>query len=287
MSVSIDSAIAEAAMILKGPGVDQPQREASLLLAHLLGRDRAFLIAHRDETLSPAQNEAFGLLVARRAAGEPLQYITGHQEFYKLDFSVTTDVLIPRPETELIVEAALESLGNHETPYFADIGTGSGCIAISLLHELPHARAIATDISGPALETARRNAEHHRVTDRLRLVKSDGFAAIEPNETFDLIVSNPPYVSDEEMEHLQREVRREPARALAGGADGFNMIRRLLNDAPRFLRTGGHFIFEIGFGQGEAIKELIDQKIWELIEVKSDLANIPRAVILQRKQELV
>jgi len=170
-----------------------------------------------------------------------------------------------------------------EPGYFAEIGTGSGCIVISLLNELPAARAVAVDISPAALEVARRNAERLAVIDRLRLVESDGFAAIDQGETFDFIVTNPPYVSDEEMKNLPREVRREPASALAGGPDGFQLIRRWLNDAPRVLRAGGHFIFEIGFGQGEKVQDLIDQNTWELIDIRNDLANIPRTVILRRK----
>jgi len=268
--------------MLSAAGVDQPQTEANLLLADLLGGDRAFLIAHSADDLSPGQKEEFQSRVERRAAGEPQQYITGHQEFFRLDFEVTPDVLIPRPETELIVEAALE-FAKHGAPYFADIGTGSGCLAISLLNELPEAKAVAVDTSSAALKVAQRNAERLGAIDRLRLVKSDGLAAISSKEKFDLIVSNPPYVSDEEMKSLQREVRREPASALAGGVDGFDVIRRWLNDAPRFLRTGGHFIFEIGFGQGQTVRELIDQNKWELIDVRHDLVNIPRTVILRRR----
>jgi len=142
---------------------------------------------------------------------------------------------------------------------------------------------VAVDISPAALKVARRNAERYAVIDRLRLVESDGFAALDRGEAFDLVVSNPPYVSDEEMKILPREVQREPASALAGGSDGFDVIRRFLNDAPRFLRAGGHFIFEIGFGQGEKVQNLIDQNTWELIDMLNDLANIPRTVVLRRK----
>jgi len=282
MSATIQSAIAEGEQVLIAAGVSEARMETSLLMAHVLSCGRTFLIAHANEILTPGQLQAFQSFVLRRAAGEPLQYVTGHQEFFKLDFEVTPDVLIPRPETELIVEVALEFLNGKTSPYFADIGTGSGCIAVSLLYELPNARAIAVDVSPSALEVARRNAERHRVSDRLRLIESDGFAAIGANESFDLIVSNPPYVSDEEIETLQREVRREPARALAGGKDGFAVIRRLLKETTAFLRTGGHFIFEIGFGQGETVEKLIDQKVWELIEIRRDLANVPRTVILRK-----
>src|SRR5262249_49007937 len=153
---------------------------------------------------------------------------------------------------------------------------GSGCIVVSLLRKLPQARAVAVDLSASALEVARRNAERHSVENRLRLLKSDGFKGLETTEQFDLIVSNPPYVSDAEMKTLQREVQREPAAALAGGPDGFSIIRRLLHDAPVHLEPAGHFIFEVGFGQGATIRDLIDQRSWNLIEVRRDLAGIPR-----------
>jgi release factor glutamine methyltransferase len=279
---SIKSAIAETAKRLGAAGVDQPQTEANTLLADLLGRDRSFLVAHSENELSPGQLSEFDSRVARRAAGEPLQYIVGHQEFFRLDFEVTPDVLIPRPETELIVEAALV-LVKHGISYFGDIGTGSGCVAISILNELPGTKALAVDISAAALRVARRNAERHGVIDRLGLVESDGLGAIDPGETFNFIVSNPPYVSDREMKTLQREVQHEPANALAGGPDGLTVIRRLLQATPAHLKAGGHFIFEIGFAQAETVKELIDQKIWELIDIKRDLADIPRTVILRKK----
>ena len=282
MSVSIQSAVAKAGQVLGAAGIDHERMEGSLLLAHVLERDRTFVIAHAGETLAPTQLEEFQLLVTRRAAGEPLQYITGHQEFFGLDFKVNPAVLIPRPETELIVEAGLELLKDNTAPYFADLGTGSGCIAVSLLHELPNARALATDVSPAALQVARSNAARHGVSDRLRLIESDGFAALDLTESFALIVSNPPYVSDEEMKTLQREVRREPLAALAGGPDGFSIIRRLLRDAPAFLRVSGHLVFEIGFRQDEMVCKSIDTHVWELIEIRKDLQGIPRAVVLRR-----
>jgi release factor glutamine methyltransferase len=282
MSVSIIQAHAAGAMRLEENGISASRFEAGALLAHTLSRDRTYIVRHRDDPVSPEQMETFRSFIERRSTGEPLQYITGHQEFFKLDFEVNSGVLIPRPETELLVESALELLKHKTAPYFADIGTGSGCIAVSLLHELPNARGLATDISSAALQVARSNAEHNSVSDRLRLIESNAFAAIEATELFDLVASNPPYVSDEDMKSLQREVRREPLAALAGGADGFSVIRRLLRDAPMFLQTRGHFVFEIGFGQSEMVKGLIDAGVWELIEIREDLQGIPRAVVLRR-----
>lgn len=282
MSAKIKSAISEGAETLAATGVNESRSDAALLLMHVLQCDRAFLIAHPERILLADQLERFRSLVSRRAQGEPLQYITSHQEFFKLDFELTPDVLIPRPETELIVEVGLELLKHEPAPALADIGTGSGCIAISLLYELPNARAVAVDLSPTALAVATKNAERHQVINRLRLVKSDLFSAIDSKECFDVIVSNPPYVPVDELTDLQREVRHEPQDALDGGADGLAVIRRLLNDAPKFLRSGGYLIFEIGIDQADAIKQIVEQTAWELVEIRKDLQGIPRTVVLRK-----
>src|SRR5712692_6435068 len=253
MNISISKAILEGAEVLHEAGVAEARREAGSVLAYAVGRDWTFVVTHADEPLQTEAIETFRTLVARRAAGEPLQYITGHQEFFKLDFVVTPDVLIPRPETELIVEAALELLKDDQLAYFADVGTGSGCIAISLLSDLPLARAVATDVSPAALRVAQRNAERHSVVNRLRLIESDCFSDFDSTESFGLIASNPPYVPAPEMQSLQREVQHEPRAALDGGSDGLSVVRRLLREAPSFLRVGGHLVFEIGFGQDEMV----------------------------------
>lgn len=247
-----------------------------------MNRDRTFILAHPEHVLDPDQLARFQSLVVRRAAGEPLQYLTGHQEFFKLDFAVTPDVLIPRPESEAIVEAALELLPKDRPSRFADVGTGSGCLPISILHELPTASGIATDISTAALAVARSNAQTHRVADRLQLIESDLLTAIPPAEQFELIVSNPPYVPDDDIDSLQREVRYEPRSALAGGSHGLEVIRRLLREAPPRIQTGGYLVFEFGFGQAELLLNLIDRKAWNLIEVRKDLQGIPRVLVLAR-----
>lgn len=282
MSASIGTALSEAARTLDA-NISEPRLDAGLLMSHVIGRDRAFLIAHPEATVAEHQLKQFQEFIARRAQGEPLQYITGHQEFFKLDFEVTPDVLIPRPETELIVEAVLELVDPNAKFAFADLGTGSGCLAVSILNECREARAVAIDISEPALRVAQRNAERHRVADRLRLVQSDLFDAISVNETFELIVSNPPYVSDDEMKILQREVQREPRAALAGGSDGLALIRRLLLDAPEHLRPGGYLVFEFGINQDGPVRDLVDREVWKLIEIRNDLQQIPRTIVLQKK----
>src|SRR5947209_5703065 len=198
MTISIANATTLGAQLLAAAGVGEPRMEAGSLLAHVLGRDRAFIIAHAEEALTDVQMLSFRGFVGRRARHEPLQYITGLQEFFTLEFEVTPDVLIPRPETEIIVETARELLRDEARPFIADIGAGSGCIAISLLNELSEARAIATDISPAALRVARRNAERHSVVNRLTLLQSDCLSALEPAGQFSLIASNPPYISDNE-----------------------------------------------------------------------------------------
>jgi release factor glutamine methyltransferase len=284
ISPSIGGALIEGVQRLSESAVAEPRREAGSLLAHVLNRDRSFVIAHADEALNDEEAGAFRSLIARRAVGEPLQYVTGHQEFFKLDFEVTPAVLIPRPETELIVETALELLHTQPKPNFADIGTGSGCIAISMLREMPAACAVATDLSVAALAVAQRNAERHGVADRLQLLESDCFSTMEAIGSFSLIASNPPYVSHNELKNLQREVNYEPRAALAGGVDGLSVIRRLLLGARPFLRTGGYFVFEIGFGQSEAVEQLIDRRVWRLLEIRRDLQKIPRTVVLQGQE---
>jgi release factor glutamine methyltransferase len=221
--------------------------------------------------------------VGRRAAGEPLQYITGFQDFYGREFRVTPDVLIPRPETELLVEAALE-VNTTDNAFICDVGTGSGCIAITLLCEIPGARAVAVDKSAAALEIARDNAAKQAVVDRAVFVVSDCFDALDPREyQFDLIVSNPPYVSESALAGLQREVRdHEPLVALTPGVDGLSVIRRLLTQAPAYLKPKGHLLMEIGFDQGEAVRSLVDEGVWCLVEVHPDLQGIPRIVVLEK-----
>jgi len=283
MSVSIKNAIREATQILRDAAVTEPRREAGSLLAHLLDGDRSFVLTHGDDILADRQYQTFRTIIARRAGGEPQQYLTGHQEFFKLDFEVSPEVLIPRPETELIVEAALELSRDDPALVIGDIGTGSGCIAISLLHELPAAVAVATDISRAALNVAQSNAERHGVLRRLTLVESDCFSEVHVAEAFSLITSNPPYVSDDELRDVQREVTFEPRAALAGGPDGLAIIRRLLVDARPFLRSGGHLMFEMGFGQSNAVEQLIDLRVWKLLEIRKDLQGIPRTFVLQKK----
>ncbi len=283
-ALSIIQAQAAGAESLRAAGVIDPRLEAGSLLAHALRHDRTYLITHGNDLATGEQLDRFRVLIARRAAREPLQYIIGYQEFFKLSFEVTPDVLIPRPETELIVEAALELADRERSLSILDVGTGSGCIVISLLHELKNANATATDISPNALEVGRRNAQRHNVSDRVTFIQADSLSSLCQSAAFSLIVSNPPYIPARDIATLQREVRdHEPLTALASGADGLDHIRALLRETPRVLDHSGYFIFEIGFGQGDAIEQLVDRAIWHLIEVRKDLQGIPRTVVLQKR----
>ena len=284
MSLSIAEALLEASRAFRTAGVPEARREAASLLAHTLACDRGFIIAHADEALSEQAIKTFKEYVERRAAGEPLQYITGHQEFFNLDFEVTRDVLIPRPETELLVEIALDLLPGADESFVCDVGTGSGCIAITILHERPSARALGLDISLPALRIAQENATRHHVDDRLGLVASDCFDALNVTSVFSMIVSNPPYVAATALPGLQREVREhEPRTALLAGTDGLSVIRRLLEEAPHYLVERGYLLFEIGFDQHEAVERLIDTTRWEVLRIHKDLQGIPRTVALRKK----
>lgn len=285
---SIARAIVEAAQILRQAGVPEARREAASLLEQVTGHDRTFMITHAETALSSSDVRSLRKLVERRAAGEPLQYIRGYQEFYGLEFEVTPEVLIPRPETELLVETALALLDKTTQPArICDVGTGSGCIPITILHERPMVQAVGLDISLPALRVAARNSARHNVNERLALVASDCFAALDARRTrFSMIVSNPPYVTEDALRELQREVRdHEPHMALTPGGDGLRIIRRLMTDAPRFLDVGGHLLMEIGFDQHEAIPGLIDLQVWELLDIHKDLQGIPRTVVLRKIQE--
>ena len=232
--MNISETLHKAAEILKQNGIVEPRREANSLLAFALGKDKTFLIAHSEYELSETEESAFSKFLTRRAAHEPLQYIRGQQEFFGLDFVVTSDVLIPRPETELIVEAAIGILKTKKNPHFCEIGTGSGCISVSILHEVENATATGADISENALKITKLNAEKNEVIGRLKLLKSDGFENVE-NKQFDLIVSNPPYVPGEDFAALQLEVRDfEPQIALTDGENGLTIIEKIILDAPRF-----------------------------------------------------
>ncbi len=296
---------------LESASVPSHALAAELLLMHALGRDRTWLYSHPEEEIEPAALEKFHSLIVQRSSGIPTQYLTGKQEFWGLQFEVTPAVLIPRPETEHVVEVALERLGSSRKNArlrIADIGTGSGCIAIALARELPHAEIVATDISREALVVARRNSATHGFAERIRLVESDLFATLRREEStsnprderwrepdspeknagwqpalrpkFDVIVSNPPYIPLGEAPQLQSEVRgHEPPTALFAGDDGMAIYAPLIRDARDFLTPGGLLVLELGHGSLSGVRQILDQSYaWAEIRVTNDLAGIPRVI---------
>ena len=276
--MTVAEAIGFAAETLANAGIADPNREANSLLRFAIARDRAFTIAHPEYDLTDKEAELFNSSVARRTAREPYQHIVGRQEFYGLDFLVTPDVLIPRPETELIVERAVELLADRPSPRFLEIGVGSGCISVAILKHSPKAIAVAVDISEPAIVIARRNADLHRVSDRLNILSSDVFENV-PTEAFDLIVSNPPYVPLTEYRDLQPEVRdHDPRMAVTDGSTGLTIIERIIAEAPGYLNSGGHLLVEIGHGQSDQVMALIDPARWRSAEFIPDLQGIPRTL---------
>lgn len=281
--MTIAEAISYGTAILKENEVIEPRRESALLLSLATQRDRAYLIAYPEKTLHPQDADTFRQFVARRATHEPFQYISGRQEFYGLDFEVTPDVLIPRPETETLVEEAIEELRDKDEPRFCEIGVGSGCISVAILHLVEHAQAVAADISEKALAVARRNAGKHGVADRLQLHISDVFYSLELQQ-FDLVVSNPPYVPSRDIDTLQPEVRDfEPHSSLTDGANGLSIIKRLADQSPRYLKPHAALIIEIGFNQGRDVAEMFDEAVWKSVEMMPDLQGIPRIVLARLK----
>jgi release factor glutamine methyltransferase len=293
---------------------------AELLLLHTLGRDRAWLYAHPEDEISAERQSQFLSLIARRAAGEPVQHLTGKQEFWGLEFEVSPDVLIPRPETEHLIEVSLDRLAVRELRagrkqtltgeglQIADIGTGSGCIAIALAKELPAATIFATDISPAALIVARRNAARHNFSNRIHfqecnlldalvvaryIVPSSAHAQSIPthqspvtshqSRLFDLIVSNPPYIGLHESSGLEREVRDyEPHAALFGGEDGYELYAPLIAQAAQFLKSGGLLVLELGHNSLPAVQPLLDAPHWTNAAVTNDLAGAPRVISAER-----
>jgi len=291
---SVRSLLKQGIAQLRGANVPSFTLAAELLLLHVSAQDRAWLYAHPEETLSAEISNHYFALIHRRTNGEPTQHLTGKQEFWGLEFEVTPDVLIPRPETEHLIEVALDRLalrelragrppritGNGLT--LGDIGTGSGCIAIALARELYQATIYASDISAAALAVARRNAARFGFADCIRFIESDLFASFNPVH-FDLIVSNPPYVGRRTAETLAREVREhEPEVALYGGEEGYEFYAELIAQSQEFLRTGGLLVLELGHDSLPAVQPLLESRHWTNLGVTNDLAGIPRVLAVER-----
>jgi release factor glutamine methyltransferase len=296
----IRAALREAIAQFERVGVPSAPLTAELLLMHVLGKDRSWLYANPEYELSPEQRDRYFALIARRSTGVPTQHLTGRQEFWGLEFEVTPDVFIPRPETEHVIEVALARLGipsegdsarRRAEFRIADVGTGSGCIAVALAHELPGARVVATDISPGALEVARRNAARHGVASRIEFIHCNLLDAVldqspataRQSILFDLIASNPPYIAREQAEMLPREVREhEPESALFGGESGTEMYSPLIAQAAELLKPGGLLVLELGYDSAKHVLSLLPAPKWTDVAVANDLAGIPRVASARR-----
>ena len=288
----LKEALAQGFALLAKSGVPSPRITAEVLLMHAAHCDRAHLYAHPERPLSEVEWIHYGRYLNERMQGKPTQYITGHQEFWGLNFLVNPSVLIPRPETEVVVEASLALVrqhfpeGSHCT--IADVGTGSGCIAVALASELPHAHLYALDRSPEALETARQNARRHGVEQRITFRLTDLLVCPtgESLAEFDLVVSNPPYVSEGDRKTLQPEVRDfEPAEAVFAGETGQEVYARLIPQAAGALRTGGYVVLELGYDAQQRVQSLLALPVWDEVRWLPDLAGIVRLVTARRTAE--
>ena len=280
LSVTLKHALTAATDRLKENHIGSPRLNAETLLMFTLGCDRAYLFAHPERELSAEEQSRYDDAVAQRARGVPAQYITGHQEFWGMDFIVTPAVLIPRPETEHLIEAALPLARAMSSPKIVDVGTGSGCISVALAKELPQAQILATDISADALEIARANAARHQFAGRIRFEQNDLLQGLAEN-SFDLVVSNPPYVGESEEDQVQLEVRKfEPRNAVFAGHTGLEVIERLVPQASRVLKPGGWLLIEISGTIADGARKILDG--WHRVEIANDLQGIPRVMSAQK-----
>ncbi|HZI58358.1 MAG TPA: peptide chain release factor N(5)-glutamine methyltransferase [Verrucomicrobiae bacterium] len=285
--MQLKQAVDSAYQIFVENDVPSPRLNAELLLMFALGCERAYLYAHPERELTPDEQSRFDEVVHERARGCPTQYITGHQEFWGLDLLVSPAVLIPRPETEHVVETVLElvkdcAFAGPGRLRILDVGTGSGCIALALASELPHAEIHACDISDDALEMARVNAARLALGGRVLFRKSD-LLSVYLGEKFDFVISNPPYVGEIDADKVQKQVREfEPKIAVFSGREGMEIYRRLIPEAQDALRPGGWFVTEIGYSEEEKVRNLLHG--WSDVQVTADLQGIPRVIAARNIQ---
>lgn len=262
---------------LASAGVEAPRREAWLLLGQACGRTRAALMAASRDDADPLAIARFDELLMRRAGGEPFAYIMGEKEFWSLRFLVSSAVLVPRPDSETVVEAALDLLPENGRRRLLDLGTGSGCLLLAILSERPEAFGVGVDLSPEALAIARLNAERLGVAQRAAFVVSDWASALDG--TFDVIISNPPYIADGDLQGLAPEVGHEPRLALTGGLDGLDAYRAIARQAPALMRAGGWICLEVGVGQAGPVAALLREAGIEALAMRRDLAGIARCVV--------
>ena len=264
-------------------GVENPRLDAEVLLSHVLQKDRLYLYVHFDQPLEEGELTAFRAAVKKRATRLPVAYIIGSKEFMGLDFQVTSAVLIPRPDTEILVETALDLLATVDSPEILDLGTGSGAICISMLVNLPAAQGTTVDISPEALVVARSNAENHQVTERLTFCQGDLFGPV-AGRKFHAILSNPPYIPEADIAQLTPEVQQEPNLALDGGKDGLNFYRRIIEEGRKYLATGGFIAMEVGIHQAQLVVAMAEKtEFFKVSAIVKDYGGIERVVVLTER----
>jgi release factor glutamine methyltransferase len=281
--MQLKQALSSAIERLEAADMGSPRMNAEVLLMFVLGVNRAYLYAHPERELTAEEEARYDEVLAQRATGMPSQYITGHQEFWGLDFVVTPAVLIPRPETEHLVETVLELARGIARPKLVDVGTGSGCVALALAHELKSAAVYAVDVSADALEIAGANAARLRLDGRVHFTQSNVLEALAGVHDFDFVVSNPPYVGFGEADKVQKSVRDfEPRVAVFAGEQGLDVIGALIEQAHRALKPGGWLAMEIGYSMRDAVVNLLSPTMWEDVRVVPDLQGIPRVVAARK-----
>ncbi len=280
--MKIKQALEKAIKVLKEAGVETPSLDAQIILAHILKIPRWKLIVQSDEELTDRELNTFFSLIKKRAERFPVAYIIGEKEFFGIKFIVNEGVLIPRPETEILVETVLEKIKDRKEPVGIEVGVGSGAIAVSLLKNKPDLKIIATDISNIAIETSKKNAILHKVDNRLKILKADKLNSI--NGKFDFIVSNPPYIPYYEYETLQPEVKKEPKLALLAKDNGLEFYKDIIKKGYNLLKRNGFFAFEVGYNQAEEVEKLLQKKGLKTEKIK-DLQGIHRVVIGEKYEK--
>jgi len=286
-SMTAKELIEESIFLLKKAGIESPKLNAELIMAHCMNKDRTYLYSNYNKKLSRIESNYFKSLVRRRLKREPVQYIVGESEFMSLPFKLNRNVLIPRPETEILVEYALNyCLENKKRSFkIIDIGCGSGNIILSIAKYAPKLCYYATDISRGALRVTKENKIINKIKDTVHLLQTDGFSGIKPKRTFNAVLSNPPYIPIDEIKKLESEVKDfEPERALSGGKDGLDNVRNIIDEAPRYLKKGGLLAIEIGCGQGNRVmKHIKSNKFYIHTKLIKDLSGIERVLVAVRK----
>lgn len=279
---TIGSILTWTKQYFQGKGVESPRLDAEVLLSHVLGKERIYLYVHFDEPLEEHELAIYKEAIKKRVSRIPVAYILGYKEFMRLKFQVSPDVLIPRPDTEILVEAVLERLKQKEAPTFVDIGTGSGAIVLSLLANLPQVLGSTVDISSDAIAVAKKNAADLGVADRVTFYQGDAYAPLGDRQ-FDAIISNPPYIPDADIKGLEPEVKCEPHEALAGGLDGLDFYRKLIGEGIALLKADGFMAFEVGIHQAAAVAKLAaGYPALGDVTILKDYGGIERVVIINK-----